>query len=184
MRAVIANPFAVACKMLLYRVSALASRPESLDRTPAVVTLDGETLLARFDGIRQFARGGRRAPHKPWLLLYALARLKHDRQTEIRFNATEAIVNSLLRSYGPWGSGAHVSYPYGRLVNDGLWLLPDRAHLLEPLGEPDQEVPPARGVVIDLADRRRIAVPLADLQTRHQTLILCGERLECLGPGG
>jgi putative restriction endonuclease len=40
-------------------------------------------MLARFDGIRQFTRGGRRAPNKPLLLLYALARLKHDRQTEI-----------------------------------------------------------------------------------------------------
>jgi putative restriction endonuclease len=78
--------------------------------------------------------GERRAPHKPLLLLYALARLKHDRQTEIRFNATEAIVNPLLRSYGPWGSGAHVSYPYGRLVNDGLWLLPDRAQLVDATG--------------------------------------------------
>jgi putative restriction endonuclease len=65
------------------------------------------------------------APRTPLLLLYALARLKHDRQTEIRFNATEAIVNPLLHSYGPWGSEAHVSYPYGRLVNDGLWLLPE-----------------------------------------------------------
>jgi hypothetical protein len=36
------------------------------------VPLDRETLLARFDGIRQFARGSRRAPHKPLLLLYAL----------------------------------------------------------------------------------------------------------------
>ena len=31
------------------------------------------------NGIRQFALGGRRAPHKPLLLLYGLARLKHDR---------------------------------------------------------------------------------------------------------
>ena len=125
-------------------VSALASRPQSLnlsamseltfDRLSAAVPLDRETLLARFDGIRQFARGGRRAPHKPLLLLYALARLKHDRQREITFNATEAIVNPLLRSYGPWGSGAHVSYPYGRLVNDGLWHLPDRAQLLDANG--------------------------------------------------
>jgi predicted restriction endonuclease len=99
----------------------------AFDRMTAAVPLDRKTLLARFDGIRQFARGGRRAPHKPLPLLYALARLKHDRQTEVTFNATEAIVNPLLRSYGPWGSGAHVSYPYGRLVNDGLWLLPDRA---------------------------------------------------------
>jgi hypothetical protein len=43
-------------------------------------------------------------------------------------------VNPVLRSYGPWGSGAHVSYPYGRLVNDGLWLLPDRAELVDATG--------------------------------------------------
>ena len=111
----------------------------AFDQPPAAVPLDRETLVARFDGIRQFARGGRRAPHKPLLLLYALARLKHDRQTEIRFNATETIVNPLLRSYGPWdsdwGSGAHVSYPYGRLVNDGLWHLPARTQLLNAQGQ-------------------------------------------------
>jgi hypothetical protein len=43
-------------------------------------------------------------------------------------------VNSLLRNYGPWGSGAHVFYPYGRLVNDALWLLPDRAELVDAKG--------------------------------------------------
>jgi hypothetical protein len=73
----------------------------SFDRPPAAVPLDRKTLLARFDGIRQFARGGRRAPNKPLLLLYALARLKHDRQAEIRFNTTEAILQPLLGSYGP-----------------------------------------------------------------------------------
>ena len=93
--------------------------------------LDHETLLARFAGIRQFARGGRRAPHNPLLLLYALARLKHDRQTEIRFNATEAALQPLLRVYGPWGASARVSYPYGRLVSDRLWQLPDRADLFD-----------------------------------------------------
>ena len=39
-------------------------------------------------------------------------------------------MNPLLRRYGPWGSGAHVSYLYGRLVNDRLWHLPDRAQVL------------------------------------------------------
>jgi putative restriction endonuclease len=96
--------------------------------------LDRETLLARFDGIRQFARGGRRAPHKPLLLLYALARLKHERQTQIRFKSTEAVLRPLLRTYGPWGGEAHVFYPYGRLVNDRLWRLPDREELLDAAG--------------------------------------------------
>jgi hypothetical protein len=122
-------------------VGALASCPQSLnlgamselgfDRTPAAVPLDRETLLARFDGIRQFARSGRRAPHKPLLLLYALARLKHDCQAEIRFNTTEAALQPLLRVYGPWGASARASYPYSRLVSDGLWQLPDRADLFD-----------------------------------------------------
>jgi hypothetical protein len=40
----------------------------------------------------------------------------------------------LLRSYGPWGSSVHVSYPYGRLVNDGLWFLPDYGQLVDAKG--------------------------------------------------
>ena len=121
-------------------MSALASHPQSLnlgamsepdfDRPPAAVPLEREILLAKFHGIRHFARGGRRAPNKPLLLLYALARLKHDRQAEIRFNTTEAALQPLLRVYGPWGASARVSYPYTRLVSDGLWQLPDRADLL------------------------------------------------------
>jgi hypothetical protein len=71
-----------------------------------------ETLIARFDGIRQFAQGGRRAPHKSLLLLYALARLKHDRQTQITFNTAEAALRPLLRTYAPQGGEAHDSYPY------------------------------------------------------------------------
>jgi putative restriction endonuclease len=109
------------------------SEPD-FDRPPAVLPIDRETLLARFDGIRQFAQGGRRAPHKPLLLLYALARLKHDRVASVGFNAAEAVVAPLLRSYGPWHSGAHVSYPYGRLVNDGIWRLADRTELLDAKG--------------------------------------------------
>ena len=118
----------------------------SFDRPPAAVPLDRKTLLARFDGIRQFARGGRRAPNKPLLLLYALARLKHDRQTEIRFNTTEAAVQPLLRVYGPWGASARVSYPYSRLISDGLWQLPDRADLFDAGGNIPEGVARERDV--------------------------------------
>jgi hypothetical protein len=67
------------------RVGTLASRPESLnpgaisepvlDRSPGVVPLDRDALLARFDGIRQFARDRwrlckrlhkRRCSSSPW----------------------------------------------------------------------------------------------------------------------
>ncbi len=110
-------------------------------------SLDGATLLARFDGIRRFARGGRRAPHKPLLLLYALARLKHDRQTEVRFNAAEAVLRPLIRSYGPWGTEPRLSYPFSRLINDRLWRLPDAETLVD-----------AKGNVWEMLARERDAV--------------------------
>jgi hypothetical protein len=116
------------------RVSALASGPESLkpgampdlafDQPPAAVPLDRETLarqVRRHPPVRPRRPAG---PHKPLLLLYALGRLKHERETEIRFNAIEAIVNPLVRIYAPWGSGAHVSYPYGRLVSQTCLIAP------------------------------------------------------------
>jgi putative restriction endonuclease len=123
----------------------------AFDQPPPAVPLDRETLLARCDGIRQFAGGGRRAPHKPLLLLYALARLKHDRQAEIRFNATEAAVHPLLRVYAPWGASAGVSYPYSRLVSDGLWQLPNRADLFDAGGNIREGVARERDVPAGLS---------------------------------
>jgi len=37
------------------------------DRSPGAVPLDRETLIARFDGIRLFARSGRRSPATTYL---------------------------------------------------------------------------------------------------------------------
>ena len=96
--------------------------------------IDRSTLLARLDSIRQFARGGRRAPHKPLLLLYALGRLKHDRQSEVRFNDAEAVVRPLLVAYGPRGTKARVADPFGRLQGDHLWRVPDREMLTDRAG--------------------------------------------------
>jgi putative restriction endonuclease len=89
-------------------------------------SLDRGRLLARIDRIRQIARHGRRSPHKPLLLLYALAQLKHGLRTEIRFNAEETVVRPLLLTYAPPGTKARVGDPFGRLENDGLWHLPHR----------------------------------------------------------
>ena len=37
------------------------------DRSPGAVPLDRETLIARFEGIRQFRQGGRRTPATTYL---------------------------------------------------------------------------------------------------------------------
>jgi hypothetical protein len=140
-------------------VCALASNPESLnlgamseqafDRLPTAVPLDRKTLLARFDGIRQFARGGRRAPNKPLLLLYALARLEHDRpgRDQIqRDRGCPAAPPARLRALGR--QRAYL-VPLRRLGNDGLWLLPDRAQLVDAKGNVREEVARERDAPAD-----------------------------------
>jgi len=92
------------------------------------------------DAARQVRRHPPVHPRRPACATQAIAAPRRPGPPEARppgrdqVNATEAIVNPLLGSYGPWGSGAHVSYPYGRLVNNGLWHLPDRAQLLDAKG--------------------------------------------------
>jgi hypothetical protein len=95
------------------------------------------------------------------------------------------MVNPLLRSYGPWGSGAHVSYPYGRLVNDGLWLLPDCAYLLDAKGNVRERDAPAGFTPDVLATFERepelIDVVALHLLEHHFAPSLHEEILEAVG---
>jgi len=82
-------------------------------------------LLKRFDTIRIFANGGKLAPHKPLLLLYALAQLKNEKIERIAFPDAENLVNPLIQTYGPFSAKTTVAYPYARLANDksGIWWI-------------------------------------------------------------
>lgn len=75
-------------------------------------------LLKRFDSIRIFARGGKLAPHKPLLILYALSKLKNEKIERISFDAAEDIVGPIIQTYGPFNAKTTVAYPYARLAND------------------------------------------------------------------
>ena len=75
-------------------------------------------LLKRFRSIRIFAKGGKLAPHKPLLLLYALAQFKNEKIERIAFNDVEPAVGPLIQTYGPFNAKTSVTYPYARLAND------------------------------------------------------------------
>lgn len=59
-------------------------------------------------------------PHKPLLLLLALAALA--RGEEACLERYEGKLIELLREYGPSSKSFHPEYPFWRLQNDGLWL--------------------------------------------------------------
>lgn len=85
--------------------------------------------MALFTGVRTWARDGIRAPHKPLLLLLALARIQAEADPEagrLSFEDTEATLRELLHAFGPPRTSVRPEYPFWRLQNDGsgaVWTI-------------------------------------------------------------
>jgi putative restriction endonuclease len=85
-------------------------------------------VLARFANIAPAERGGRRAAHKPLLLLWALGRLQSDAESEFAFADVEKPVDILLGEFGPpWRTTA--LYPFWHLQSDDVWQVENAAEV-------------------------------------------------------
>lgn len=82
-------------------------------------------LLAGIDGVKTWKRGGKRAPHKPLLLLLALGRVQRGESRVVDFPAIEGPMRRLLEEFGPSRQSHHPEYPFWRLQGDGLWTVQD-----------------------------------------------------------
>lgn len=89
------------------------------------------------DGLNVWKRGGQRAPHKPLLLLLALARVARGEPRLIPFGEIDEPLQGLLKRYGPPRKSYHPEYPFWRLQNDGLWEVPGSEHLTRRGGQTD-----------------------------------------------
>ncbi|MFE9334587.1 phosphorothioated DNA-binding restriction endonuclease [Streptomyces sp. NPDC006925] len=76
--------------------------------------------VERVGGLRQWASGPERAPHKPLLLLYALGRFQAAPGSGLRYTDVEEDLAGLLREYGP-PRRTSPGYPFHHLVSDGVW---------------------------------------------------------------
>jgi len=77
-------------------------------------------ILDRFAKINVWRRGDERAPHKPLMLLYALAAVQRGEPRLIPFDRIEEQVGDLLRDFGPPRT-TRPEYPFWHLQSDGLW---------------------------------------------------------------
>ena len=66
-------------------------------------------------------RGEQRAPHKPLLVLLALARLQQNGDDALRYNEVAPKLKELLVEFGPSRKSYHPEYPFWRLQRDGVW---------------------------------------------------------------
>ncbi|MFE9256091.1 phosphorothioated DNA-binding restriction endonuclease [Streptomyces sp. NPDC006879] len=76
--------------------------------------------LERTATLRQWTKGGARAPHKPLLFLYALGRFQQDADCGLFYSAVEEDLKRLLAEYGP-PNRTTPAYPFHHLVSDGVW---------------------------------------------------------------
>ena len=90
-------------------------------------------VLETFDNIRRAQRAGVYAPHKPLLILLALARVQHDEPRLVEFAAIDGSLQSLLAEFGPSGAAKSRHYPFWHLATDrrgALWDLNGPRELL------------------------------------------------------
>ncbi|MFW6201397.1 MAG: phosphorothioated DNA-binding restriction endonuclease [Gemmatimonadota bacterium] len=88
-----------------------------------------EAILEAFGRVRSWTRGDERAPHKPLLLLMALARVQRGGGRLLAFEEVEGALSRLLDEFGPDRSSTNPHYPFWRLRNDGIWEVPEAAAL-------------------------------------------------------
>lgn len=80
-----------------------------------------DSVLGKIARLRTYRRGERRAPHKPLLLLVAMAELARGK-TRLTYPEVEKALEPLLRAFAPQvKSGHQPELPYWHLMSDGLW---------------------------------------------------------------
>ncbi len=88
-------------------------------------TVKRNEFLQKLDQVKCWQKDGRRAPHKPLLMLLALGRVAQGQERLARYEEDiRHPLTNLLKLFGPPRKEIRPEYPFGRLRNDGLWEVP------------------------------------------------------------
>src|SRR5664279_4125910 len=98
-------------------------------------------VLDAFENIRRAQRAGVYAPHKPLLILLALARVQRGEQRLVEFTAIDAVLKQLLAEFGPSSAAKSRHYPFWHLATDGHGALWDLSGPREVLKRPAGATP-------------------------------------------
>lgn len=85
--------------------------------------LTATEVLSAFENIRRAQRAGTYAPHKPILILLALARVQQGLPRQVQYADIDLQLKQLLSEFGPSSAPGSRHYPFWHLATDGLWEL-------------------------------------------------------------
>lgn len=103
---------------------------------------EGQTksIVSKFSNLRIWTKGDQRAPHKPLLILLALANCQQGKRRLLPFSELEEKLKELLADFGPPRKTIRTVPPFWRLTNDGVWDIPDSNKIqLQASGEPSKQ---------------------------------------------
>lgn len=83
---------------------------------------DFEPLLAALDEMLRYKEDGAQAPHKPVVVLDALAQLQHGNR-QLSFVDCEARLGPIIRKHWHPARPARVEHPFWRLKSEAFWHL-------------------------------------------------------------
>ena len=93
--------------------------------------MDRETIIQKFETLTLWRRAGKRAPHKPLLVLYAIEELRREGNRFTPYSEIDEHLRKLLKEFGPRQANYRPQYPFWRLQNDNVWEVTN-AHEIVP----------------------------------------------------
>jgi len=94
-----------------------------------------DDILQVFDRMNVWSRGSERAPHKPLLVLYALAQFSRAGPGSIAYREAAPRITGMLQEFGPSRKSYHPEHPFWRLQNDGVWIVDNAAQFTPRSGQ-------------------------------------------------
>lgn len=87
--------------------------------------MGSEGVVERLTALRQYRDDGKRAPHKPLLVLLALGQLAASGSSSMPWSVVENRLSGLLAEFGNSSTtgASSAAYPFTRLRSDGVWHL-------------------------------------------------------------
>ncbi|WP_417582586.1 phosphorothioated DNA-binding restriction endonuclease [Nitrincola sp.] len=131
-----------------------------------------ERMIEDLRDVSVWKRGKQRAPHKPLLLLFALASLQRNEPRLTNYSSVHDQLGELLREFGPPRQSVHPEYPFWRLQNDGnFWDIPQRDAVIQTRGNQIKtgDIPPS--VLSQVDCKGGFSKPLHTYLSSHPNIV-------------
>lgn len=83
--------------------------------------MNEQLIIEKFNSLNIWEQEGKRAPHKPLLVLLAIGYLQNEDKRLLPYKEIDPELERLLEQFGTPRNASNTHYPYWRLQSEGIW---------------------------------------------------------------